>query len=72
MTINKAQGQTLRFVGLYLPEPVFAHGQAYVGASRSGNPSGLFIAMDEIEDQQGDLFGDGKHYTKNVVYKEVL
>ena len=72
MTINKAQGQTLRSVGLYLPEPVFAHGQMYVGASRGGNPTGLFIAMDEIEDQQGDLFGDGKHYTKNIVYKEVL
>jgi hypothetical protein len=25
MTINKAQGQTLDKVGLYLPQPVFSH-----------------------------------------------
>ena len=27
MTINKSQGQTLQHTGLWLPEPVFAHGQ---------------------------------------------
>ena len=27
MTINKSQGQTLDAVGLFLPEPVFTHGQ---------------------------------------------
>ena len=27
MTINKTQGQTLNFVGIYLPQSVFAHGQ---------------------------------------------
>ncbi|PHT69000.1 hypothetical protein T459_28487 [Capsicum annuum] len=26
MTINKAQGQTLNFVGIYLLEPIFSHG----------------------------------------------
>ena len=30
MTINKAQGQTFKRVGLFLPEHVFAHGQCYV------------------------------------------
>jgi ATP-dependent DNA helicase PIF1 len=34
MTINKAQGQTIPIVGIYLPEPVFAHGQLYVALSR--------------------------------------
>ena len=35
MTINKAQGQTLDFVGIYLREPVFSNGQLYVALSRS-------------------------------------
>ena len=30
MTINKAQGQTLRMAGLYLPTHPFSHGQLYV------------------------------------------
>ena len=34
VTINKAQGQTFDQVGVYLPTPVFAHGQLYVALSR--------------------------------------
>ncbi|GJV84847.1 putative reverse transcriptase domain-containing protein [Tanacetum coccineum] len=34
MTLNKAQGQTIPHVGVYLPDSVFFHGQFYVQLSR--------------------------------------
>ncbi len=37
MTINKAQGQTLQTVGVYLPKPVFCHEQLYVAFFRCGS-----------------------------------
>ena len=37
-TINKSQGDTLKMVGIWLPQPVFGHGQLYVAPSRVGAP----------------------------------
>ena len=37
-TINKSQGDTLKMIGIWLPQPVFAHGQLYVAPSRVGAP----------------------------------
>jgi hypothetical protein len=64
MTINKAQGQTLSRVGIYLPDPVFSHGQLYVAMSRVGSP-------ESIKFYYGPNTNDQVVATRNVVYKEV-
>jgi ATP-dependent DNA helicase PIF1 len=65
MSINKSQGQSLRYVGLYLPRPVFTHGQLYVALSRVTTRSGLRILI--LDDE-----GKPKSSTTNVVYPEVF
>ena len=60
MTINRCQGQTKRRVGIYLPAPVFTHGQLYVALSRVGS-------FDAVE-----VLAAHNRRTRNVVYREVL
>jgi ATP-dependent DNA helicase PIF1 len=43
MTINKSRGQTLNNVGVYLPSPVFYHGQLYVVISRVTSSANIKI-----------------------------
>ena len=71
MTINKSQGQTLRRVGLYLPDPVFDHGQLFVAFSWVGLPSDIrALILDNAS--QGRFNGCDGVYTRNVVYKSIL
>ena len=72
MTINKSQGQTLQHTGLWLPEPVFAHGQLYVALSRSGDPYNTKILINDLKGKQGRFSGHEGWYTRNVDYQEVL
>ena len=65
MTINKSQGQSLNKIGVYLPQPVFSHGQLYVALSRATSPEGLKILMKSDDRQPTDM-------TKNIVYKDFL
>jgi ATP-dependent DNA helicase PIF1 len=66
MTINKSQGQTLTRVGIYLPEPVFAHGQLYTGSSRPSHPNNIRVTVIPSVDSQPT------NKTRNIVYTEVI
>ena len=74
MTINKAQGQTLKNVGVYLNEPVFGHEQLYVAMSRSGDPQSTKLFIKDIENKQGKFSDECGTFvcTNNVVYTEAI
>ena len=65
MIINKSQGQSLGFVGLYLPTLVFSHGQLYVAVSRVQSKYRLKILIHDNDNKRCSK-------TTNVVYKEVF
>ncbi|KAG7960213.1 hypothetical protein I3843_10G112200 [Carya illinoinensis] len=67
MTINKSKGQTLDFVKIYLPQPVFSHGQLYVALSRAKTASTVRILIRLVSTEQSE-----KNCTKNIVYTELL
>jgi ATP-dependent DNA helicase PIF1 len=71
MTINKAQGQTLKMVGIFLPKPVFTHGQLYVAMSRIGCLEGVkVLVIDGWENVHEDA--PAGVYIRNVVYTRML
>ena len=67
LTINKAQGQTIPNVGIYLLDHVFSHGQLYVALSRRVSQSTTKLLV-----QKGTIPGEEGVHMKNIVYKEIL
>ena len=59
MSINKAQGQSLKVAGINLETPCFSHGQLYVACSRVGTGTNLYVSAPDAK-------------TKNVVYRTAL
>jgi len=81
MTINKAQGQTLQHVGLFLQKEVFSHGHLYAAMSRATQPDRLKVMIPQSREHAGHLHREllegtphppNATYTKNVVYPHLL
>ncbi|XP_027157966.1 ATP-dependent DNA helicase PIF1-like [Coffea eugenioides] len=68
LTINKSQGQTLDYVGLYLREPVFSHGQLYVALSRARTAADLKVLLvpGTFDEKKIDC------KTRNIVFNEIF
>ena len=65
-TVNKAQGDSLKSIGIWLPQPCFGHGQKYVAPSRVGSKQQCWYAI------RAAVVGKPYNITTNVVYREVL
>jgi len=55
----------LHSVGLYLPRPVFSHGQLYVAILRVTSRDGLRVLIDDDIDLDSNT-------TENIIYREIL
>ena len=69
ITINKGQGQSLEFMGIFLrsPDAIFSHEQLYVALNRVQNPRGLKVMV-----SGGSYSPSGGVWIRNVVYREVF
>ena len=65
MTIYKSQGQSSKYVGVYLRQPIFSHDQLYVAFSRVTSRKWLKILVTNNDDSNANN-------SCNVVYREVF
>jgi ATP-dependent exoDNAse (exonuclease V) alpha subunit len=63
MSINKSQGQSVKWVGCDFRSPVFVHGQFYVAVSRVTSVDNIKAIWSPNSEEP---------ITKNIVYPEVL
>ena len=68
LTINRSQGQSFERLGLLLENPVFAHGQLYVGFSRVTSCRGVRVILGERA--WGDVTKEAN--TPNIVWSEIF
>ncbi|XP_039780681.1 ATP-dependent DNA helicase PIF1-like [Panicum virgatum] len=67
MTVNKSQGQTIPNFGVYLPDPVFSHGQLYVAMSRATTRTNIKILA--LPPNATELEEEAKKEKKNAKNK---
>ena len=72
LTINKAQGQTFESIGLFMPQPVFSHGQLYVAFSRAKSKDNIRVKISQTSKQGKLVPNTNIVFTKNPVYKEIF
>ncbi|CAG8828641.1 29752_t:CDS:1, partial [Gigaspora margarita] len=63
ITINKSQGQSVKYIGLDLRTPVFSHGQLYVALFCCTSPHFIKILLSP---------NSSNNSTLNIVYPEIL
>jgi len=67
ITINKSQGQSIKYVGINLQaRPAFSHGQLYMALSRVTRQGNLYIIGPDVPEYTNERL------MKNVIYKQVL
>lgn len=66
LLLFQAQGQTLGKCGVWLPTPVFGHGQLYVALSRVTRPEDLKVKIGALDDEEYS------RTTNNVVEQQAL
>ncbi|OWZ17965.1 Helitron helicase [Phytophthora megakarya] len=67
MIINKAQGQTVQYLGPYLATPCISHGQLYVALARVSERLRFKALIENAKSEEA-----GGVYTENIVYRQIF